>query len=72
MKRRYTAKVTVNWEKSFNATAHAHDPYDAKHKIAGAELSRFPGQSIIVGTISEKPESEEVEHFLNTLFKFKQ
>ena len=70
MKRRYTAKVTVG-EKSFNATAHAHDPYDAKHKIAGAALSRFPNQSIIVGAVSEKPESEEVEHFLNMIFNTK-
>ena len=71
MKRRYTALVTVG-EKSFNATAHTNDPYDANHKIAGAALSRFPNQSIIVGTVREKPESKEVEHFLNMIFKFKQ
>ena len=68
MKRRYAAKVTVG-KKSFNATAHAHDPYDAKHKIAGAALSRFPNQSIIVGAVRE---DSEVEQFLSTLFKFKQ
>ncbi len=72
MKRRYTALVTVNGETKTRSTT-ANNPADASNKMALAAVTNNPGKDVVVGKpVLQDRIGKEVEHFLNTLFKFKQ